>query len=201
MMQAAQRQTASPTAGLYIGRFQPFHLGHLATVRHALEATDSLLVVLGSAGNGRSVRNPFLDTEREEIIRSLGLPGLRLCQVGDFESDAAWTGAIRQAATTHLPEACIHLVGLEKDATSFYLRLFPDWPRLDCAAIALAGHNISATVVRDSLYRRTDGWKRFCPEATHPVIESITARTDFLELAEMYCANDLSNDRRQHATA
>ncbi|MGH1560634.1 adenylyltransferase/cytidyltransferase family protein [Caulobacter segnis] len=33
-----------------IGRFQPFHNGHLAVLRHALRLADKVIVLVGSAG-------------------------------------------------------------------------------------------------------------------------------------------------------
>ena len=35
--------------GLYIGRFQPFHNGHLSVVREALKHCNNLIIVVGSA--------------------------------------------------------------------------------------------------------------------------------------------------------
>ena len=34
--------------GIYIGRFQPLHLGHLQTIKFALEQTEQLILILGS---------------------------------------------------------------------------------------------------------------------------------------------------------
>ena len=35
--------------GLFVGRFQPFHLGHLDMVKYALTEVDELIIVIGSA--------------------------------------------------------------------------------------------------------------------------------------------------------
>ena len=35
--------------GLYVGRFQPFHLGHLGAVKSILEDVEELVIVIGSA--------------------------------------------------------------------------------------------------------------------------------------------------------
>ncbi|MFZ0697114.1 MAG: adenylyltransferase/cytidyltransferase family protein, partial [Nitrososphaeraceae archaeon] len=35
--------------GLFIGRFQPFHLGHLATIKFALKTVEQLVITVGSA--------------------------------------------------------------------------------------------------------------------------------------------------------
>ena len=33
---------------LYVGRFQPFHNGHLEVVRHILSRADELILVIGA---------------------------------------------------------------------------------------------------------------------------------------------------------
>mgnify|MGYP001787470809 CR=1 FL=1 len=56
--------------GLLIGRFQPFHLGHLEALRFALSKVDKLWVGLGSSNKPIEKNNPFLAEEREQMILS-----------------------------------------------------------------------------------------------------------------------------------
>ncbi len=53
---------------LYIGRFQPFHKGHLSVVLHALKKCDFLIIGIGSAENHHEPDNPFTTRERWEMI-------------------------------------------------------------------------------------------------------------------------------------
>ena len=55
--------------GLYVGRFQPFHLGHLSAIKHVLEEADDLVIVVGSAQYSHNVNNPFTAGERLVMIR------------------------------------------------------------------------------------------------------------------------------------
>jgi nicotinamide-nucleotide adenylyltransferase len=57
------------TTGLYVGRFQPFHLGHLEAVKHILSKVDELVVVVGSAHDSHTLDNPFTAGERITMIR------------------------------------------------------------------------------------------------------------------------------------
>ncbi len=57
------------TTGLYVGRFQPFHLGHLQAVRHILDRVDELTIVVGSAQHSHTIDNPFTAGERITMIR------------------------------------------------------------------------------------------------------------------------------------
>ena len=56
--------------GLLIGRFQPFHLGHLEAVKYALKRVDYLYVVVGSAQRSHERDNPFTASERITMIKS-----------------------------------------------------------------------------------------------------------------------------------
>ncbi len=56
--------------GLFIGRFQPFHKGHLEAIKFALERVDMLWIVIGSAEKSYESRNPFTAGERLLMIKS-----------------------------------------------------------------------------------------------------------------------------------
>ena len=56
--------------GLLIGRFQPFHLGHLEALRFALSKVEKLWVGLGSSNKPTEKNNPFSGEERKEMILS-----------------------------------------------------------------------------------------------------------------------------------
>ena len=56
--------------GLLIGRFQPFHLGHLEALRFALSKVDKLWVGLGSSNKPPQKNNPFSANQRKEMILS-----------------------------------------------------------------------------------------------------------------------------------
>ena len=56
--------------GLLIGRFQPFHLGHLEALQFALSKVDKLWVGLGSSNKPVKKNNPFTAEQRKEMILS-----------------------------------------------------------------------------------------------------------------------------------
>jgi len=56
--------------GLLIGRFQPFHLGHLEALQFALSKVDKLWVGLGSSNKPMEKNNPFSAEERKKMILS-----------------------------------------------------------------------------------------------------------------------------------
>jgi nicotinamide-nucleotide adenylyltransferase len=87
--------------GLFIGRFQPFHLGHLATIKFALESVDQLVIVVGSADKSHEMRNPFTAGERIEMIRNsldfdneIDISRIFMIPVQDTKVHALWTSQI-----------------------------------------------------------------------------------------------------------
>jgi len=55
--------------GLYVGRFQPFHLGHLHAIKHILSEVDEVVIVIGSAQYSHQLNNPFTAGERVTMVR------------------------------------------------------------------------------------------------------------------------------------
>jgi len=87
---------ARPVRGLYVGRFQPFHRGHLEVVRGLVERSpeDELLVAIGSAEQSYTWENPFTAGERFEMIdravREAGLSRVVIVPVPDISRHALW---------------------------------------------------------------------------------------------------------------
>lgn len=61
--------TDSATRAVYIGRFQPLHLGHVNAFKHVLGRADEIIVVVGSAQYSHTTRNPFTAGERITMVR------------------------------------------------------------------------------------------------------------------------------------
>ncbi|EZQ03059.1 nicotinamide-nucleotide adenylyltransferase [Candidatus Acidianus copahuensis] len=87
--------------GVYPGRFQPFHLGHLSVIKWALERVDELIILVGSAQESHTLNNPFTAGERIEMIRlSLrehGIPTDRyyIIPIPDILMNSVWTYHVR----------------------------------------------------------------------------------------------------------
>ena len=138
-------------AAVLIGRFQPVHNGHLALLREALARARQAIVVLGSAHQARTPRNPFTWQERAALLRA-ALPEserarLTVLPMRDYYDEPRWAQAVQQAvAQTTAPGSRIALVGHFKDDTSSYLRAFPGW---DLIRMPRQGA-IDATPIRDA---------------------------------------------------
>ena len=80
--------------GLFIGRFQPFHLGHLQDIEYALKEVDELIIGIGSSNENGTKDNPFTIKERVEMI-DLALPANNISNytifpIPDFHDDKKW---------------------------------------------------------------------------------------------------------------
>ena len=54
--------------GLVLGRFQPFHFGHLELIKEMVKEEIEPLICIGSAQHSHTSENPFTAEERKEMI-------------------------------------------------------------------------------------------------------------------------------------
>ncbi|MEE9152233.1 MAG: nicotinamide-nucleotide adenylyltransferase [Thermoplasmata archaeon] len=83
---------------LLLGRFQPFHNGHLKVVKEITEDADYLVIAIGSAQYSHSLENPFSAGERYTMIsRALmaqGIENYHLVTIEDLHRYAAWVSHV-----------------------------------------------------------------------------------------------------------
>jgi len=159
-MNTVSSKSYSHKVAVYIGRFQPFHNGHLALLMRALEVGEKVVVVLGSSFRARNTKNPLTWQERANMIR-MSLPEalrdrVHFVPVRDYygtglESDARWVAAVQDgvASIAGKGERSIALVGHFKDSSSYYLNKFPGWTLVSCDREGV----IDATHLRNALYQ------------------------------------------------
>ena len=151
------------TLAVFIGRFQPFHAGHLDVVEQALSRADSILMLVGSAYRPRSWKNPFSYSERRAFIAvgtaHLSKPVATLPLVDTLYNDRAWISNVRTAVTLHMRRAGLDpdstdviLTGFEKDKSSQYLRWFPTWEMMQATPKMHGGVVLNATDLREALF-------------------------------------------------
>lgn len=123
---------------VYIGRFQPFHMGHLQIVKTALQECNNLIILIGSANRHASVKNPFTVSQRRDmILRSLEDAGYSTANVffdgidDNFYKEWSWkagvTKSVKRLVSSHRMSNDVALYGHFKDDSSYYLAEFPEW--------------------------------------------------------------------------
>jgi bifunctional NMN adenylyltransferase/nudix hydrolase len=150
---------------VFIGRFQPFHNGHLSVVCEGLREADRVIVLVGSAHRPRNIRDPWTVDERIEMLRSsideqdrervIFAPLIDV-----LYNDELWVrnvqATIQGLVTAHHVarhrEPKIGLIGHSKDHSSYYLKLFPRWG----SVTAMSVEGLNATQIRKALFSPDD---------------------------------------------
>lgn len=147
---------------VFIGRFEPFHIGHEAVARHALGHAKKLIFLVGSADTPRSLRNPWTVAERAVMIRAamedVSEQLIVLPLRDHLYNEAHWIAAVQRAVAEAvksdggMPDARVGMIGREKDASSYYLQEFPQWPLVHLPHT----ETLSATELRRYLFEAAD---------------------------------------------
>ena len=122
---------------VFIGRFQPLHKGHERVIRTALSLADKVVILVGSASTARSPLNLFTYEERAAMINGV-FPEVVVDPINDYTyNDTAWIINVKKTVNNLVlgsgwtalgtNDFKIGLIGLDKDHTSYYLKLFPEW--------------------------------------------------------------------------
>ncbi len=158
---------------VFIGRVSPFHNGHAHVLERALKSSRLTIVLVGSSGQARNVKNPFTYDERKGMIEAFvntveGPKGaVRIMPLFDLASDNAWIESVQNSVSTaiglHQKVAMsfgkavlltdIYLTGSDRDQTTWYLKSFPQWKKDLVSPFANSDdRSVSATSVRQILY-------------------------------------------------
>ena len=71
---------------LFIGRFQPFHIGHLKVIKWILKKYDKVIIVIGTSQESNTDKNPFSIEERKEMInKTLKTENIEKYEIIDIE--------------------------------------------------------------------------------------------------------------------
>ena len=137
--------------GIFIGRFQPIHQGHIHALGIASSQVDKLYILVGSANACRSIKNPWTFQERSDMIRSKmwsnHITNFEVIPLNDHPyNDTQWINDVR-ATVEHYRMGTPTLFGHMKDGND-YLKWFPDWKFRDIEA----QHSINATDVRRKMF-------------------------------------------------
>lgn len=160
-MNSGVENKASYDVCVFVGRFHPFHVGHMYVVSQALEAAENVVVFVGGANEPRSYRNPFSVEDRTTMIRAVfgNTPRLTILPLENSINDSdEWVSRVEKTVSlfwegkTGNSSPRVALIGHIKDATSYYLEKFPKWGLIELPH----HHELSATSIRESLFGTLD---------------------------------------------
>lgn len=151
---------------VFVGRFQPFHNEHKRIIDIALQKSRNVLVLVGSAGKARTIRNPFTFDERKQMIVDsfsfMDGEQNRLIIKPLYDktyNDAAWIKQVQDIVkdttlkimnpggfmASGYNDAKVGLIGASKDNTSYYLKMFPQYKSINVEIEA----DLHATTIRE----------------------------------------------------
>lgn len=162
--------------GLLIGRFQPFHNGHLYVIEKIVKEVDKLIIGIGSSQYGLTKENPFTAEERKEmILRSLedrGIKNYEIVMIPDVNDDAIWVSHV----SSIVPEYDVVYSGNSLVKYLFgeagrEVRSFPFYKREEC----------SGTEIRRRILTGEE-WEHLVPKAVLDLMEKIGGMQRIKEL-------------------
>lgn len=183
---------------VFTGRFQPLHNAHVEIIRRACEITRELIIVIGSANQPRTFKNPFTVQERTMMINNV-LNGIitgdtRVYITSTYDTiydNQAWASRVQAAvAAGRTLNGNIGIIGHRKDdTTTEYLDMFPQWEfeevplfePLNASNVRElyfkegANLNFIRSVVPQPVFRMLEGWKG-TPEYNNIVEENEIVR-------------------------
>lgn len=146
--------------GLLIGRFQPFHLGHLEALQFALSKVDRLWMGLGSSNKPSQKNNPFTAEQRKEMILSSIDESIKdkieIYFIPDFENHQKWVEHI----DTIVPKFDVVFTNDEMTKYLYSKRDITVLPIPFLKRDILSGTNIRDLIISDQ------PWEEFVPEGT-----------------------------------
>jgi bifunctional NMN adenylyltransferase/nudix hydrolase len=155
---------------LYIGRFQPVHSGHLETITKAFYQTKNVIVVIGSANQAPTPKNPWPVYQREEMINSLlniihpdvGSKLHFIPMEDRLYNDDKWLAYLQAKIEALVGKGSMAIIGHDKGDSGYIKQCFPDVDFLDTGAYikeeGTAGKVVSATKIRQLMFEGDVGY-------------------------------------------
>ena len=162
--------------GFLIGRFQPFHLGHLEAIKFALSNVEHLHVGIGSSNKSHEKRNPFTADERKKMILSSMDDNISkyvsLHYFPDVDDHSKWT---------HLVDEIIPEYDVVFSNDDFTHELYGKREKSIISVNLKSRSNLSGTNIRN-LILTDQNWKEFVPSGTIDVLSEIDLKKRLSDL-------------------
>lgn len=181
---------------VFIGRFSPFHIGHKEVIETAMTMSKNVIVMVGSANKPRSIKNPWTAKERISMIfdaldlREEDRDRIICTSLRDRTyNDQMWVADVQEnveaiTKTGSIKKPKIGIIGHAKDASSFYLKLFPQWELVEHEMNEV----VNATDIRTLFFERKNlkYLQGLLPVPVFKQLESFSATPTFEQLVREY---------------
>ena len=150
---------------LFIGRFQPFHKGHLHVAKSLSKKFDEIIIGVGSSQEKDTPDNPFSYNERKAMVsgalKGNKIKNFSIYPVPDLYNDIKWTDYI----VNNLPKFDVAFSG-----NDWTIRCFKKH-KIKIKKIALL-KGINSTKIREIMAKNKD-WERMVPKEVSGIIKRI----------------------------
>lgn len=83
---------------LFIGRFQPFHKGHLMLLQSIINQYDLIIIGIGSSQYSGTIDNPFSEDERKKMLAKsldkVGINNYKIVLIPDIHDPPKWVSHV-----------------------------------------------------------------------------------------------------------
>ena len=166
--------------GLIVGRFQHFHIGHKSLVENAYKLCDRVLILVGSAQESGTLRNPYLPSTRIDVIREIfGADNSNLIvkELNDLTNEndinADWGRYVLKNVKRYIRKAPSLMVYGNDE---FRSKWFDPNDITDTAELVIPRSRIpiSATKLREALVKDDfEYWSKFVDDKTHKMYDRL----------------------------
>lgn len=143
----------------FLGRFQPFHLGHHNLVKKH-KGKESFYIIIGSSNESRTEENPLTFKERKKLIQACH-PKIEILSLEDFESDKKWVKQLEKLDLDKIITGNENIEELLENSSIEVLR-----PEKFNEEI------YSGTEARRRI-KSGEEWRYLIPKCSHPVLENL----------------------------
>lgn len=152
---------------LYIGRFQPYHLGHHAVLKEMASEVEEVIICIGSAQRSHELDNPFTAGERylmiSKSLRDEGIFNFYIVPVLDVNWNAVWVSHV---------ESLIPPVDVVCTNNSLIERLFKEQGYKVRVPLLFNRREYSGSEIRRRILNK-ESWESLVPRAVVDVIAEI----------------------------
>lgn len=162
---------------LFVGRFQPFHNGHLDAIRVILSTEDRVVLVIGSAEENNEPANPFTAGERFQMIEAaLSAEGIDrdryvIIPIRNVKNFMLWTAHVDQ----YIPPVYKIYTG-----SAIVRELYQSYGKYEIASLDF-NLEVHGTLVRKKMLKGDESWI----DEVHPKVEQLIRKWRGVERLKM----------------
>ena len=173
-----------------IGRFQPVHFGQLYNIDEGLKIADNVLVLIGSAFNSSSPKNPFTYEQRAKMVKDYYFQSQHRDRIiieplADYiYEENQWITDVQEIVSQYETKK-VALIGHEKDDSSYYLKNFPQWDFIETGKWPDTVKGIDATKIRELYFNHNLNYVAgVVPLSTYNFLEWFSTTQEYKDLVE-----------------